>query len=214
MSELPPPPSTGTREWPVGRLLFGLILVVLGVGWLFDSLGVAELDWDLLLPVCLVAVGVALVLTARSGDGHGGLITLGIVLTVLLAIGTVVRIPLSGGVGDRTERPVSVQDRTYELAIGKLTVDLGDLTYSPARDPTAAKIEARVGIGDLLVIVPPRFPCVSVDARAGVGEVDVFGLAEGGLAPEYHTSVSSCASAPSIHLNLSVGIGKVEVLRD
>jgi len=213
MSSLPSPPVTPPKPLPIGRLLVGAFLVLLGIGWLLDALGATNLDWDLILPVGLILVGAVLVVAGWQGRGRGGLIALGVVLTVALTVGTVVRIPLSGGVGDRTERPVSLRDATYELTIGRLTVDLSDLTYSPGRDPTAAKIEARVGIGDLVVIVPPRFLCVSAHARAGLGEVDVFGRAEGGVAPEYRTAVMSCVSAPAINLNLSVGLGQVEVRR-
>ena len=212
MSELPPPPSPGARGWPLGRLLFGAILVLLGIGWLLDSLDIAPLDWDLLLPIGLTVVGVALVVTARRGEGQGGLIALGIVLTVLLTIGTVVKIPFSGGVGDRTERPVSLQDRTYRLAIGKLTIDLGDVATSGG-DPAGARIEARVGIGELVVIVPDRIPCVSTHARAGLGEVNVFGETQGGIAPEYGPE-DVCLAPPVLELELSVGIGDIEVRRD
>ena len=212
MSELPPPPSTGPRRWPVGRLLVGVILVLLGIGWLLDSLDVATLDWDLVLPIGLIVVGAALVVTARRGEGHGGLLTLGIVLTVLLTIGTVVKMPLAGGVGDRTERPVTLKDRTYELAIGKLTVDLSRVAETQD-DPAHARIEAHVGIGELVVIVPERIPCVSTHARAGLGEVSVFGETQGGIGPEFSPG-AVCLATPLLELELSIGIGDVEVRRD
>jgi predicted membrane protein len=188
-----------------------VLLVLLGVGWLFDSLDVATMDWDLLLPAGLIVVGVALVLTARRGEGHGGLIALGVILTVLLTIGTAVEIPLSGGVGDRTERPLTLRDRSYELAIGKLTVDLSRVGWSQDV-PAQARIEARVGIGQLVVVVPDRIACVSTHARAGIGEVNVFGETEGGIGPEYRPE-AVCLAAPVLELELSIGIGEVEVRR-
>jgi predicted membrane protein len=156
-------------------------------------------------------VGIALVVAARRGGGHGGLITLGIVLTVLLTIGTLVRLPFAGGVGDRTERPPTLEGHSYELSIGKLTVDLTGAAPS-GTDSAEVRIEARVGIGQLVVIVPESIPCVSTHARAGLGEVNVFGETEGGLGPEYRTE-AVCLAAPLLSLELSVGAGQVEVRR-
>jgi len=211
MSELPPPPTSGRPSMPVGRLLFGAFLVLLGIGWLLEALDVVTLDWELVLPVGLIGVGVALVVTARRIGGHGGLIALGIVLTLLLTVGTLVRIPFAAGVGDRTESPEMLADHTYELSIGKLTVDLTEAT--PTQTASAeVRVEAQVGMGQLVVIVPEAIPCVSTHAEAGIGEVNVFGETQGGIGPEYRTE-AVCLAAPLLQLELSVGIGQVEVRR-
>jgi hypothetical protein len=198
---------------PVGRLLVGALLVLLGVGWLLDALGVAELDWELILPIALIAVGGALVLAAWQGRGQGGLIALGVVLTVVLTIGTVMRIPFGGGIGDQTQRPLTAEalpDR-YELAIGKLTVDLTDLGWE-GETPGEVRVEAAVGIGQLVVIVGSDFPCTSIHAQAGLGEVVVFGDRQGGVSPEFRTE-AVCLAAPLLVLDASVGLGQVEVRR-
>jgi hypothetical protein len=210
MSALPPPPTRNERSVPMGRLLFGVLLVLLGVGWLLDSLGGIQIDWDLILPIGLIAVGVALVAAARRGEGRGGLVALGIVLTLLLTVGTVVSVPLGGGVGDRTERPLQLRDRSYELAVGKLTVDLRRAAVSG--DASTIEVAARVGIGQLVVIVPQDIPCVSTHARAGLGELNVFGDTQGGIGPDYRTE-AVCLAAPLLQLDLSVGLGQVEVRR-
>lgn len=214
MSELPPAPEPPPKPLPISRLFVGVLLVGLGVVWLLDAVDAVDVDWDVVLPAALIVVGVALVVTAWRGRGRGGLIALGIVLTVLLTITTVVRIPLSGGVGDRAERPTSVEATAdpFELAIGKLTVDLGDLTWGPEA-PGEVRVEAAVGMGELIVLVGPDFPCVSAGAEAGVGELDVFGERESGVAPEYRTE-AVCLAAPLLVLDLSVGLGRVEVRRD
>lgn len=214
MSELPPAPQTPPKPLPIGRLLVGVLIVGLGVIWLLDAVGAVDVDWDVLLPVALIVVGVALVVAAWQGRGRGGLIALGIVLTVILTIATVVRVPLSGGIGDRVEQPTSlgaVAD-PFELAIGELTVDLNDLTWSGADVPGEVRVEAAVGMGQLVVLVGPDFPCVSVHAEAGVGEVVVFGERRSGVSPEFRTE-AVCLAAPLLALELSVGIGQVEVRR-
>jgi hypothetical protein len=194
----------------MGRLLFGVLLVLLGVGWLLDSLGGIQIDWDLILPIGLITVGVALVAAARRGEGRGGLVALGIVLTLLLTVGTVVSVPLGAGVGDRTERPLELRDRSYELSVGKLTVDLRRAAVSG--DASTIEVAAHVGIGQLVVIVPQDIPCVSTHARAGLGELNVFGDTQGGIGPDYRTE-AVCLAAPLLQLDLSVGLGQVEVRR-
>ena len=84
-----------------------MILVALGAIWLLDAIGAFDVDWDVLLPVVLIVVGAALVVAAWQGRGRG-LIALGVVITVVLSITTIVRVPLSGGIGDRVERPTSL----------------------------------------------------------------------------------------------------------
>ena len=85
-----PSPPPESRRFPIGRLLAGVFLVLLGLGWLLDALGVPGIDWDLILPAALILVGIGLVVAARQTTGHGGLIALGIVLTVVLSIVTLV----------------------------------------------------------------------------------------------------------------------------
>ena len=47
-------------------------------------------------------------------------------------------------------------------------------------------------------------------ARAGIGEVRVVGESEGGIGPDYELR-ASCT--PPLRLELSVGLGQVEVRR-
>jgi hypothetical protein len=211
MNELPPAPPTPQRPVPIGRLLVGVVLVALGAVWLLDAVGAVDVDWDVLLPVALIVVGVALVIAAWQGRGRGGLIGLGVVLTVVLAIATVVQVPLSGGIGDRVERPTTIAEIAdrYELSIGELTVDLRGLTLA-AEIPGEVRVEAAVGIGHLVVLVGQGFPCVSTRAEAGVGEIVVFGERRSGVAPEHRTD-AVCLAAPLLSLDLSVGLGQVEV---
>lgn len=213
MSELPPAPEPPSKPVPIARLFVGVLLVGLGVVWLLDAVGAVDVDWDVLLPAALIVVGLASIVTAWQGRGRGGLIALGVVLTVVLTLTTVVRIPLSGGVGDRVERPTSLEATTdpFELAVGKLMVDLNDMTWGP-EVPGEVRVEAAVGIGELVVLVGPDFACVSVHAEAGVGELDVFGERRSGMAPEYRTD-AVCLAAPLLVLDLSVGLGQVEVRR-
>jgi hypothetical protein len=210
MSVLPPAPAR-SRGVHAGRLLLGLALAAIGVLWLLQALDVATIDWNVGLPVAVIAVGAALVAAGLLGRGSGGLVVLGIALTVLLLASTVVDVPLGGGVGNRTLRPVTLQSRSDELAMGQLTLDL---TRSAPTEPipTEIRISAHVGVGQLLVIVPGRYAGVDVHAKAGIGDVLVFGREEGGFGPEYR-SPGYDTPAPVLHFDLTVGIGQVEVRR-
>lgn len=211
----PPPPEPPPRPpLPLGRLLLGAVLVLIGLGWLLDLTGAVELDWAIVWPLALILVGAGLIVASWEGRSRGGLVTLGIVLTILLTVGTAAEVPIGGGVGDRVERPGSLREipRRYELAVGQLTVDLRGVRWFSTEVPGSVRVRARLGLGDLVVLVGEGFPCVSTRARAGLGEVVVFGERAGGITPEYRTEVV-CLAAPVLELDLSVGLGKVEVRR-
>jgi hypothetical protein len=188
--------------------MLGVALAALGVVWLLQALDVATIDWDVWLPIAVIAVGGALLVAGFVGRGSGGLVALGIVLTVLLMVSTVVDLPFGGGVGDRAYRPVAGVDRTFELGIGKLTVDLTSLPPSGV-DQT---IRGHVGIGQLVVVVPRSSFVADVDTRVGVGDSTVFGVSEGGFDVQYSNPRSSTLGKV-VFLDLSVGIGQVEVRR-
>ena len=188
--------------------MLGLLLVLFGVGWLLEALGV-DVPWDIVFPLVLIGIGTMLVSSARSGAEQVGLIVAGIALTILLVFGTAIDIPLGGGVGDRTVRPSAEHiEPEYERGIGKLTLDLTQVAFGAIDVPL--DVRARVGIGQLVVIVPSDAP-VQVDARAGIGNVSVYRQEEAGFGAEL--SVPAPTGAPAIRLEATVGIGEVRIDR-
>ena len=221
MSDLPeppppplPPPEPAPPGLRTGRFLLGLVILAAGVAALLQALDVTTVPWKAVLPGALIAVGLALVVAgSRSERSQGGLIAVGIVLTVVLAAATVVDIPFEGGVGQRVERPATLADLEdeYRLAVGELTVDLTGLDLlhrSVLAGLPLETIRARVGIGQLVVIVPSDEP-VRVEGRAGVGEVSIFGESDGGLG--VHKEYAPAGASVTFSLDLSVGIGEVVV---
>lgn len=196
---------------PLGRLVLGLLLVALGLGWLLSALGVA-LPWRTILSAALIGVGVVLVVSARWG-APGGLVGVGIALTLLLALGTsfdpIGRVPLAGGVGERVERPASAAElaEAYELGTGSLTVDLRRFDLSEG----TTEVTASVGVGELRVLVPEQVT-VEVKAEAGIGEVRAFSETRDGIGVELDQRFEGSAEA-GVVLDLSVGIGQIEVDR-
>ncbi len=206
IAPVPPPPPAAPANRPGGRLVLGLILVLFGVGWLLEALGI-DVPWDVVFPAVLIGIGIMLVSSARSGAGQVGLIVAGIILTIVLVFGTAIDIPLGGGVGDRTVRPTGDRiEPEYERGIGRLTLDLTALDFGAI--DVALDVRARVGIGQLVVIVPQDAP-VQVDARSGLGSVRVYGQEEGGIDAEL--SASAPAGAAVIRLEATVGIGEVRI---
>jgi hypothetical protein len=187
-------------------LVLGVVLVLFGVGWLLESLAV-DVPWDMVFPAVLIGIGVMLGVSARSGAGQVGLIVAGIAVTVLLVLGTAIDVPFGGGVGDRSVHPTGVRvEREYERGIGTLTLDLTDLDLDAIEVPF--DLRARVGIGELVVIVPEG-AAVRVEAHAGLGSVRVYGMEEAGIDAEL--SVPAPGAATSVRLEASVGIGEVRI---
>ena len=97
--------------------------------------------------------------------------------------------PLAGGVGDRTDSPATPAQLTkYELGVGDFLLDLQQLQVPPG----TTVVQARVGIGELVVQVPDG---VSVRAMAssGLGEVQVLGKQESGVANRVDTTAEALA---------------------
>ena len=191
---------------PLGRTVAGAVLVLIGALWLVEEFTDTDLPWTAVLAAILILVGVTLMLAADSGP-HGGLVTLGIALTVVLiassAFTVLADVPFTGGVGENDLTPTALDDE-YRWAVGSMTLDLTEA------DLDGRTVEASVGIGELIVIVPTD--AVTVDAGAGIGEVLVFATSQSGLSVEVVIEAPD-GSELAVHLILRVGIGKVEVRR-
>lgn len=197
----------GRPSVPIGRLVLGALLVLLGALWLLEALEILDLRWGVVLAAALTVVGLGLLASARRG-AHGGLVATGIILSVLVLVSSVLpgTIPL-GGIGERSERPASaaeIQD-DYDLSMGSLTVDLRAL--EDVAD--GAEISARVGMGELVVRLPAGMGA-QVSGQAGMGEVVILDRSQGGVGVSLDHEVDG---SPTIKLDLSVGMGKVEVRR-
>jgi hypothetical protein len=204
------PAAPADRRGPAaGTVLVGVLLVLVGIGWLLDLAGV-EVPWRAVLPAALVAVGLACVAGAFQGRQHA-LMAVGAALMLVLSVAVAadwdLDLPLRGGVGDRTERPSTPAElRRYELAIGNFQLDLRGLQV-PAGTTAVA---ARVGIGELDVRVPQGV-AVEVVASSGIGQVVVLGEEEGGVASRVETSAGT--GDRRLRLDVRSGLGQVRVDR-
>jgi phage shock protein PspC (stress-responsive transcriptional regulator) len=103
------------------------------------------------------------------------LVTFTVLVVLALAVVAIafakLDVSLNDGVGDRQYHVETVDNlqRSYELGIGDLDLDLSDLVLPKG----TTRLDAHVGIGDLRITVP-RNTTVHYDAVAKYGETDAF----------------------------------------
>jgi len=189
------------------RSLLGLLLVGGGVLWALQAADVIDLAYATWIGIILIAIGFALALTRGR---YGVLVLVGIIVILVGLPALVVdEDVLEGGIGDAEEAPQSALELDeFRQGIGQLTVDLTE----PGLDLDGRTVEASVGIGDLLVLVPVGVDA-SVDARVGAGRAEAFGEAEDGLDVRLET-ISGTSGTQEVDLELEVGIGSIRVERE
>ncbi|MBU1492960.1 MAG: LiaF domain-containing protein [Actinomycetota bacterium] len=195
------------RSIGVGQIVAGAIMMMIGLSWLIEAAGWADVPWRGILAGALIVVGVALMLGAHRG-AHGGLIAFGIVLAVLLSLSSAIMvladIPLTGGIGEQRHHPAATVEDEYRWGVGSMTLDL----RGAIADLDGRIIEASVAIGELIVYVPEGIP-IRIEAHTGIGETRVFGEADGG----FDSDIETAGPEGALILRLDVAIGKVEVRR-
>jgi hypothetical protein len=210
-----PGAPVGRRRSSDGQVL-GAMLVIGGVAWLLGQTGLLELSATTVLSALLLVLGAGMVATPRSAGG-GGLVVLGLVLTVALASATAVDVGLlQRGVGERSFRPTTTSEITdpFQLGIGAITLDLTDLD---ADELAGQRVEVQVGVGELVVLLPPA-SVVPIDlvAEARAGEIDLFSerTDDGGTnLRRLFADETGPEGAPTLELDLDVGLGSIQVVR-
>lgn len=203
-------PGTPTERRPgqaVGRAVWGALLLAAGVLWLLDVTGAIDLRWRTALPIALVVVGLACIVVSLR-HRSSGLVTAGVLLSVVVVITSLLPGQIGFSIGEqdhRAEAPADLRDE-YSHGIGELRIDLRDLVIESDTTVTAG-----VGLGELVVQVPDGVT-IEVDATAGVGEVSALGRSSSGFGVRFERRFPE-PEAPTLRLELSVGMGKVEVRR-
>jgi phage shock protein PspC (stress-responsive transcriptional regulator) len=205
-----PPQVDHRRRFPIVLPVVGATIAAAGILAVLDATDVVDVDWTVALSAIVVVIGVAVAVGAFFGN-VGWLAAIGVLLASVAVAFSAIDLPLHGPIGDRTERPVSVAqlEDDYEQSIGQLTVDLTDLALPPG----TTEVNARVGIGDLVVRIPAGAR-VDVTADVTAGEAEVFGATRDGWNTELDVvEAGASADAPTIVLDADVGFGHLEVLR-
>jgi phage shock protein PspC (stress-responsive transcriptional regulator) len=129
------------------------------------------------------------------------------VLTAAATVATVFHVDVRNGVGERTYQPALAAgvQREYKLGIGELRLDLAGTRFPVGE----TRIDARVGIGELNIIVPPDV-ALRATATARAGEVEVLGRATDGR------NADLSVATPGLRvlvLDAKVGLGTVHIRR-
>ena len=205
------PPAPRPPRSPLGRITLSVLSILGGLLLLLDRTGGADVALSSYLALALLVVGGALVLATWWGRSRG-LLVVGILLAGAAATTALIDVPLGAGIGERTYRPAGVADLrpAYRLAVGDLTLDLREVAPAPG---TTEVIDARVGLGRVVVVVPDDARVV-VHGRVRAGELDVLGRTDEG------TNVRNRIDVPALYegggtldLRVSAGAGEVEVVR-
>ena len=212
--------AVARREPPGPRsavpgITLAALLIVMGVLALLTRFTGLDPEPTVFLGAALAVVGAGLVAAAFVGgrSSRGGLITLGLLLSLATAIAA--SSPSGGtGVGDRTYHPRTVEDvrDVYRGGVGDLTLDLSDVPLDGLDEALSVQVDH--GVGDVEIVVPSSAD-VRITAEQGLGQLEVFGddSAERG-------SFAGTGSRPwtgdreaEIELMLHNGVGDVEVSR-
>ena len=210
-----PAPAPPKEKSVLGRLTIGVALLVAGTLVALDVADLVAVSAVVVIASALAVVALGLLLGTFVGRSRG-LIALGIGLVLVLiplsAVPDGIRWNAGDGAGDRTYRVATMADleSEYALGAGSLTLDLRRLDVA-----AATTIDASVGVGELIVLLPPDVT-VQVSSDVGVGEIDLPATAvKSGVDIEQSWSGPPDAqpvSDPSLDLTLSAGIGSVTVI--
>jgi prepilin-type processing-associated H-X9-DG protein len=195
------------RPWP----LVGLGLAVVAIAVLLSRAS----TWPTIGAgwIVILIAGLAVLWASRS-ERRGRRILIAftafaVTLVVLFTAAAITafswfNVSLGDGTGDRVYAPVtaSAVQPSYELGIGNLRIDLSRVPLT-----TPMHVKARVGIGELKVIVPSNASVV-VDAHAKVGDLYVLNRHDDGRNASVHAGGGNI-----LYLDARVGAGRVDVVR-
>lgn len=207
---VPPVPRAPRERSALGGITLSVAVLVSGALLALREAGADGLTAPRILAVALLVIGGGLLVGTVWGRARW-LIVPGLVVALLLAATTAAGgSGFDGGVGERTWR--AVDGGEYSLGAGEATLDLRGL-----RGSDDARVEASIGFGHLIVLVPSGMS-VRVDSAVGLGELtsdDVEGrpLNRDGDLGRTEEFVVGSSDDVTVELDLQVGLGEIEVRR-
>lgn len=203
-----PPTPRPDRGPKLFWITLALVAIALGTLGLYDSSG-ASVVASAYAALALTVVGAMLLLGAWVGRA-GGLIFLGIVAAIALAV-TSVATPRFDGEHRVDSTPVSARqvDDSYFVPAGSIHLDLTDLQDPESLEGRTIDLEANAG--EIVVIVPDD---INVDVTADVsiaGEATVFGRQASGPDVHLEDRVSAGSNTSDLKLDIRLLVGSIEV---
>jgi phage shock protein PspC (stress-responsive transcriptional regulator) len=190
----------------------GGLAIAIAFGALFAAAAVAlaaAAGGGIAIAAIVIVLGLALIGAAFAG-GARWLIAPALVLAIPLGLVVSANADVGGGIGDRHHRPGSMAelDRSYDLGVGELRVDLRDLTL-PAGD---TDLDFDVGVGHVIVLVPED-ACVTSDVEVGMGYAEVLDRNEGGVDIDLDHDATAAPEVSRVRIKAEIGVGALEVER-
>jgi len=210
----PPPPPRVRERSTLGFMTFGVLLVAIGIVTLLDVQNLITFEPVQYLAMALGIIGVGLLVGSVAGRARW-LIVPGLVLLPFVFVASLIHVPWEGGFGERNYRPLGAGTTTneYHLIAGAMTIDLRGLDATGFHD-----IEATTAAGKILIIVPD-IGTIDIQAKAGAGQISLFGVTNEGVNVELHRIFTGGVEVPdktegaTLTITAEVGLGQVEVLR-
>jgi len=168
------------------KALLGIILVCLGVLFLFDTLGLIDF-WDaveILWPLILIAIGLYIIFKRRTSSVHGRKENAAVNSCDGISgiAGDIVVSGLTGGVGDINR----------SLLFGDIIIDLTGAKLNDGNN----YVDVSVLFGDVKITVPDDFP-VSVDMTCCAGSVEYNDKKSDGIFPNIKHKDDGFESSPA-----------------
>lgn len=192
----------------LGLLTLSAALLVAALMGLANALG-ASIDGLTIFSTVLLILGIGMIVGAWRGRAKWLIAPALVVLLVVQGTAAVHHLVGStDGFGDRRWTPITTQ-QDFELGAGNATLDLRRTS------PGASSFTAKVGIGELDVVLP-RDTTLVLDSSVGVGEIDLPGspadqgsnLVSTATVPALTTDV-----ARTVTLKAEIGLGQLVVRR-
>ena len=211
----PPPGYAPAQPRPRRRSRLGVVslavaLLVVGTAAVLNNLGLTSFEPGQLGALALIAVGLGLVVGAWWGRARW-LIALGVLLVPLVAVLSLVDVPLRGSLGQTYRLPRESADlaRGYQVLAGEMTVDFSRFEFTPG---VMERLEIEVTAGQTIVRVP-RDVYVEIDSRIGAGEIVVFGDRSARSDLWVQGSFGDPASDARLAIEIDQGVGEISVDR-
>jgi len=210
MSPRPEKNSSSTSRLSERLSVTPTVLGALGLlgstAYLVDAFGWAEVN-----PLPISIIGLAIVsggLVARKYFAGGrGLIPVGVLTLLVVAVSAIVGPYVHDGTGDRVYNPQAFDEleSEYVFGLGNFTVDLRDVEFPPGE----TSISVEFGVGHARVWVPADIN-VEIVGDLDMGKIDLLGQTKSGFGNDL-TIESGASSAATVVLDIQARTGHVEV---
>lgn len=204
----PPPPKPKRPRSMLGRLTFAAILVGIGVLAIFDTAGAVEPSSRHYLGLALLITAVGLTVGTIWGRSRA-LIALGFVLLFAMGGAVVTDVVTDIEATTETYAPEFVDEiaSTYDLDAGHLILDFTEVDLAGE----SLEVRADIGAGKIEVRLAEE-QGAEVEARTGIGRVEVFGRSSEGLG--VGRSDDRDGTSGTLILDLDAGVGEIVVTQE